>query len=44
MTTAALEVRDLVKRYGEKRAVDGLSFAAAPGQVTALLGPGRAAR
>jgi ABC-2 type transport system ATP-binding protein len=44
VTTAALEVRDLVKRYGEKRAVDGLSFAAAPGQVTALLGPNGAGK
>lgn len=34
----AIEVKDLVKDYGPVRAVDGLSFAVAPGSTTALLG------
>lgn len=32
-------VRDLVKRYGPLRAVDGLSFDVEPGRVTGFLGP-----
>ncbi|HUR13447.1 MAG TPA: ABC transporter ATP-binding protein [Mycobacteriales bacterium] len=44
MTSAALEVCDLVKRYGKRTAVDGLSFTAAAGQVTALLGPNGAGK
>jgi spermidine/putrescine ABC transporter ATP-binding subunit len=32
-------VHDLVKRYGEVAAVDGVSFAAQPGEFLALLGP-----
>ena len=44
MNAAALEVADLVKRYGERVAVDGLSFSAAAGQVTALLGPNGAGK
>ena len=35
---AAIEVRDLVKRYGETRALGGISFATAPGEVFGLLG------
>mgnify|MGYP002779850199 CR=1 FL=1 len=35
---AAIEVKDLVKDYGAVRAVDGLTFAVAPGSTTALLG------
>ncbi|HZQ89916.1 MAG TPA: ATP-binding cassette domain-containing protein [Gaiellaceae bacterium] len=34
-----IEVRDLSKRYGEKLAVDGLSFVVRPGIVTGFLGP-----
>ena len=34
-----IEARDLTKDYGEKRAVDGLSFAVQPGIVTGFLGP-----
>jgi ABC-2 type transport system ATP-binding protein len=35
----ALQVVDLVKVYGERRAVDGLSFALRRGEILALLGP-----
>jgi ABC-2 type transport system ATP-binding protein len=34
-----IEARDLTKNYGEKRAVDGLSFTVRPGIVTGFLGP-----
>ena len=44
MTAAALEVRDLVKRYGDRTAVDGLSFTVRTGSVTALLGPNGAGK
>ena len=44
MDTAALEVVDLVKRYGSTTAVTGLSFTARPGAVTALLGPNGAGK
>jgi ABC-2 type transport system ATP-binding protein len=35
---AAIEVKDLVKRYGDVTAVAGVSFTAAAGSITALLG------
>src|SRR5512135_25899 len=35
---AAVEVRDLAKRYGDVRAVDGISFTVAEGEVFGLLG------
>ncbi len=41
---AAVEVRDAVIRYGSLVAVDGLSFEAAAGSVTALLGPNGAGK
>jgi ABC-2 type transport system ATP-binding protein len=41
---AALEVAGLVKRYGQRTAVDGLSFACRPGTVLALLGPNGAGK
>jgi ABC-2 type transport system ATP-binding protein len=41
---AAIEVRDLTTRYGELTAVDQLSFALAPGTITALLGPNGAGK
>jgi ABC-2 type transport system ATP-binding protein len=41
---AALEVRDLVVRYGERAAVDGLDLDLAPGRVLALLGPNGAGK
>jgi ABC-2 type transport system ATP-binding protein len=34
-----IEARDLTKDYGQKRAVDGLSFTVQPGIVTGFLGP-----
>ncbi len=44
MTALALEVVDLVKRYGDRTAVDGVSLSVAPGSVTALLGPNGAGK
>ncbi len=46
MTTPAIEVRDLVKRYrkGTANAVDGVSFDVEPGQFFALLGPNGAGK
>jgi ABC-2 type transport system ATP-binding protein len=41
---AALEVTDLVKRYGDHTAVDGISFSVAAGSVLALLGPNGAGK
>jgi ABC-2 type transport system ATP-binding protein len=40
----AVEVVDLVKRYGDLVAVDGLTFTAAGGAVTAVLGPNGAGK
>ena len=40
----AVEVAGLVKRYGEKIAVDGLSFTVQPGSITAVLGPNGAGK
>jgi ABC-2 type transport system ATP-binding protein len=42
--TAMIEVRDLVKRFGDKVAVDHLSFAVEPGRVTGFLGPNGAGK
>jgi len=44
VVAAAVEVDALVKAYGGRRAVDGLSFAAAAGAVTAVLGPNGAGK
>lgn len=44
MDTAAVEVVDLVKRYGATTAVAGLTFTARRGAVTALLGPNGAGK
>ncbi|HVX42258.1 MAG TPA: ABC transporter ATP-binding protein [Mycobacteriales bacterium] len=40
----ALQIRGLVKRYGDLTALDGLSFSAPRGQVLALLGPNGAGK
>jgi ABC-2 type transport system ATP-binding protein len=39
-----VEVRSLVKRYGGRAVVDGLSFSVEPGEVFALLGPNGAGK
>src|SRR4051812_23866387 len=39
-----IEVRDLSKRYGDKLAVDGLTFTVQPGRVTGFLGPNGAGK
>jgi ABC-2 type transport system ATP-binding protein len=44
MSAAAVEVVDLVKRYGAKTAVDGLSLTVASGSITAVLGPNGAGK
>lgn len=38
MATGTVEVRDLRKHYGAVRAVDGISFSVAAGEVFGLLG------
>ena len=43
-STAALSVRGLVKRFGDRTAVDGLDLEIAPGTVLALLGPNGAGK
>src|SRR3954467_1842242 len=44
MPAPAVEVNDLVKRYGAVRAVDGLSLRIEQGSVTAVLGPNGAGK
>ncbi|GAA1797134.1 MAG: ATP-binding cassette domain-containing protein [Actinobacteria bacterium] len=44
MSTAAIEAIDLVKRFGDFTAVDGVSFAAEPGSVLGMLGPNGAGK
>jgi ABC-2 type transport system ATP-binding protein len=40
----AIVVRDLVKRYGDRTAVDRISFEVAPGELFAMLGPNGAGK
>ena len=42
--TPAVEVVDLVKRYGDRAAVAGLSLMVQPGSITAILGPNGAGK
>ena len=44
MSTPAVEISGLVKRYGPATAVDGLTLTAARGAVTAILGPNGAGK
>ncbi len=44
METAAIEVNDLYKSFGETRAVDGASFSVRPGEIFSLLGPNGAGK
>ena len=43
-TEAAVNVRGLSKRYGDTRAVDGVTFTLEPGTVTGFLGPNGAGK
>ncbi|CAL2063891.1 MULTISPECIES: ABC transporter ATP-binding protein [Streptomyces] len=40
----SIDVRDLTKEYGTRRAVDGLGFSVRPGRVTGFLGPNGAGK
>ena len=40
----AIEVHELCKRYGDRVAVDAISFSVADGEVVALLGPNGAGK
>lgn len=44
MDSPAVEVVELVKRYGDRTALDGLTLSAARGAVTAILGPNGAGK
>ncbi len=44
MESAMIEVRDLIKNYGETRALGGISFAVPRGQIVGFLGPNGAGK
>jgi len=44
MQTPIIEVRDLVKRFGEFEAVRGVTFSVAPGEIFGFLGPNGAGK
>jgi ABC-2 type transport system ATP-binding protein len=44
MSTPVLEVKNLVKNYGEFRAVDGISFSVERGKIVGFLGPNGAGK
>ncbi len=44
MATAAVEVRDVSKRFGALRALDGVSLTVEEGEFFALLGPNGAGK